>query len=102
MGDVKYKDAPANGILHADLYQFLSYVIASDLPWGLLVYGAGGVSAVHQVALLEKKLEVASLDLAEPPEGIRKRSSRKFTCTFLHSPGPMPSLRRGAALLLVA
>ena len=70
MGDVKYKDAPPDGVLHADLYQLLSYVVASDLPGGLLVYGAGGVAAVHRVALLGRRLEVASLDLAEPPESI--------------------------------
>jgi hypothetical protein len=59
VGDVKYKDAPPGGVVHADLYQLLSYVVASGLPGGLLVYGAGGVSAVHQVALLAKRLEVA-------------------------------------------
>ena len=73
VGDVKYKDAPPSGVLHADLYQLLSYVVASDLPGGLLVYGAGGVSAVHRVALLGRRLEVASLDLAEPPEGILRQ-----------------------------
>jgi hypothetical protein len=48
-------------------------VVASDLPEGLLVYGTGGVSAVHRVVPLGRRLEVASLDLAESPEGILRQ-----------------------------
>ncbi len=73
VGDVKYKDAPPDGIVHADLYQLLSYVVATGLPGGLLIYGAGGVSAVHEVVLLGKRLEAASLDLTESPEGILRQ-----------------------------
>ncbi len=43
VGDVKYKTLPGSGVIHPDLYQLLSYVIACDLPGGLLVYGSGGV-----------------------------------------------------------
>ena len=32
VGDVKYKRLEAEGIQHADLYQLLSYTIATDLP----------------------------------------------------------------------
>jgi 5-methylcytosine-specific restriction enzyme subunit McrC len=72
VGDAKYKEAPPGGV-NADLYQLLSYVVAAGLPGGLLVYGAGGASAVHQVGLLGKSLEVESLDLTEPPEGILRQ-----------------------------
>lgn len=43
MGDAKYKEVGPAGVEHADLYQLLSYAVASDLPGGLLVYGAGGL-----------------------------------------------------------
>jgi hypothetical protein len=58
VGDVKYKHAPPGGVVHADLYQLLSYVVASGLPGGLLVYGAAS-RQLYQVALLGKSLEVA-------------------------------------------
>ena len=64
VGDAKYKRIRAEGIKHPDLYQLLSYVIAADLPAGLLIYAAGEADPViHEVIRLGKRLEVASLDL---------------------------------------
>ena len=76
MAEEPHRQARRNGITPvgrgqlADLYQLLAYMVASDLLGGLLVYGKGGVSAVHRVVPLGRRLEVASLDLAESPEGI--------------------------------
>lgn len=70
VGDVKYKALPVRGVVHPDLYQLLSYVIACDLPGGLLVYGSGGDAVTHHIERAGKSLEVVSLDLSSPPERI--------------------------------
>ncbi len=70
VGDVKYKTLPGSGVIHSDLYQLLSYVIACDLPGGLLVYGSGGGAITHYVERAGKSLEVVGLDLSSPPEDI--------------------------------
>lgn len=70
MGDVKYKALPESGVVHSDLYQLLAYVIACDLPGGLLVYGSGGEVITHDVERAGKTLEVVSLNLSESPEQI--------------------------------
>ena len=36
VGDMKYKDVLPDGVVHADLYQLLSYVVASGLLGGML------------------------------------------------------------------
>lgn len=41
VGDVKYKRTSPAGIIHADLYQLLSYTVASNLRAGLLIYAKG-------------------------------------------------------------
>jgi len=51
--------------------RLLAYAVATGLPGGLLIYVPGeGVSAVHAVARLPKRLEVATLDLAGSSDGI--------------------------------
>lgn len=70
VGDVKYKTVPSDGVIHPDLYQLLTYVVACDLPGGLLVYGSGEASTVHDVVRAGKTLEVEALDLSKPPEHI--------------------------------
>ena len=77
LGDVKYKEVGAAGIEHSDLYQLLSYVVAADLPGGLLIYGAGGREpVVHTVAHAGKRLEVKALDLTASPERILQQVGR--------------------------
>lgn len=70
VGDVKYKEVPPGGVINPDLYQLLAYVIACRLPGGLLIYGSGGASTIHQILRADKTLEVASMDLSKPPESI--------------------------------
>ena len=70
MGDVKYKALPESGVVHSDLYQLLAYVIACNLPGGLLIYGSGGEVITHDVERAGKTLEVVSLNLSNPPEQI--------------------------------
>lgn len=72
VGDVKYKVLSESGVVHSDLYQLLSYVIACDLPGGLLVYGSGGNVITHDIERAGKSLEVVSLNLSSPPEQIRR------------------------------
>jgi len=65
VGDVKYKRTTIEGVLHPDLYQLLAYLVATNLPAGLLVYAAGeGEPAAHQVVSVGRTLEVVSLDLS--------------------------------------
>jgi 5-methylcytosine-specific restriction enzyme subunit McrC len=70
VGDVKYKELRANEVIHADLYQLLSYVIACGLPGGLLVYGSGGGPNIHNVSRADRRLEVATMDLSKSPATI--------------------------------
>lgn len=80
VGDVKYKEVSEDGVEHADLYQLLAYVISCGLPGGLLIYGSGKASTLHEVVYAGRTLEVVSMDLAQPPEDIlrqvRKLSGR--------------------------
>jgi hypothetical protein len=57
-------------VVHSDLYQLLAYVIACDLPGGLLIYGSGGEVITHDVERAGKALEVVSLNLENPPQQI--------------------------------
>jgi 5-methylcytosine-specific restriction enzyme subunit McrC len=71
VGDVKYKKVSVSGVEHPDIYQLLSYTIATDLPGGLLVYAAGeGKPVTHQVVKVGKHLEVATLNLTGSPDDI--------------------------------
>lgn len=71
VGDVKYKRVDADSVKHPDLYQLLAYVVAADLPSGLLIYAAGeGNEAIHQVVHLGRRLELATLDLAGTPADV--------------------------------
>lgn len=69
VGDVKYKRDTGRRGLSPDLYQLLAYVVAADLPSGILIYAQGdGPAGVHRVRHLDRELEVTALDLSLPPE----------------------------------
>lgn len=71
VGDVKYKRIAPEGVKHPDIYQLLTYTVATDLPGGMLIYAAGEADAAfHKVRYLGKELEVRTLDLAGSPEEI--------------------------------
>lgn len=80
VGDVKYKRSVHGDVPNADLYQLLAYTVATDLPAGLLIYGAGereqGISTVRH---LDKELGVVALDLAGSPETLLREISRIAT-----------------------
>ena len=74
VGDAKYKKTKAGGIVHPDLYQLLSYSVASSLPAGLLVYAKGeDQEAVHHTIHAGKELWVRTLDLTESPDAILRQ-----------------------------
>jgi 5-methylcytosine-specific restriction enzyme subunit McrC len=74
VGDVKYKRIEAPGIKYADLYQLLAYCVATGLPAGMLIYAAGEAAPVtHQVTMLDKNLEVTTLDLSASQDDILKQ-----------------------------
>ena len=76
VGDIKYKVLPESGVLHSDLYQLLSYVIACDLPGGLLIYGSGADMVTHDIQSARKRLEVVSLNLSSPPAQILRSTAK--------------------------
>lgn len=74
VGDAKYKRVNVPGVKHPDLYQLLSYVIATGLPGGLLIYAAGEEDPVsHDVAHIGRELHVMTIDLAGEPDKILSR-----------------------------
>jgi 5-methylcytosine-specific restriction enzyme subunit McrC len=71
VGDVKYKAVNIRGFKHPDLYQLLAYVVAADLPGGLLVYAQGeGDARRHTVRWLDRTLDVRHLNLDDTPQRI--------------------------------
>jgi 5-methylcytosine-specific restriction enzyme subunit McrC len=74
IGDIKYKRVSAEGIEHPDLYQLLSYTIASGLPSGLLIYASGESEAVSlAIPLAGKRLHIRTLDLSGSPDSILRQ-----------------------------
>nr|WP_246221430.1 McrC family protein [Phytoactinopolyspora mesophila] len=68
VGDLKYKRIGEHGIHHPDIYQLLSYVIAADLPSGLLIYAAGEADeAIHDIIHVGRRLVVTTLDVGGSP-----------------------------------
>jgi 5-methylcytosine-specific restriction enzyme subunit McrC len=71
VGDIKYKRLQLKGFLNADLYQLLAYLVATNLPKGLLIYAHGEADDItHEVLHAGKRLMVRTLDLGLEPEGI--------------------------------
>ncbi len=67
VGDAKYKKLTSEAVPNADLYQLLAYVIALDLPGGILIYAQGKAEAAsYRVRHSGKMLEVAALNLSLP------------------------------------
>lgn len=54
----------------------LSYVIATDLPGGLLIYGSGADMITHDIQSARKRLEVVSLNLFAPPAQILRSTEK--------------------------
>jgi hypothetical protein len=55
----------------------LAYCVATRLPRGMLIYAAGVAEPVtHCVPLLDKVLEVVTLDLSVPPAEILAQVAR--------------------------
>lgn len=66
VGDVTYTRLTFSGIKHPDLYQLLAYVLATDLPGGLLVdpVAERAHEAEHVVVNLGRRLEVVTVDVS--------------------------------------
>jgi 5-methylcytosine-specific restriction enzyme subunit McrC len=71
VGDAKYKIVDDN-MLNADLYQMLAYIVAADLPSGLLIYPKGGkaVETSIRVANVARTIEISTLDISAEPREI--------------------------------
>lgn len=71
VGDVKYKRSSGGLGKHPDYYQLLSYLAATGLPEGMLIYAAGEAEpGVYRVRHLGKRLEVVALDLSARPQDV--------------------------------
>lgn len=73
VGDAKYKRLSVSRFLHADIYQMLAYLTATNLRKGLLIYAAGEAEPTHHVLPDGRLIEVVGLHLHEQPEGILKQ-----------------------------
>ncbi|HLA80322.1 MAG TPA: hypothetical protein VJP78_01645, partial [Thermoleophilia bacterium] len=98
IGDVKYKQAEAAGGPNADVYQLLAYTIATDLPGGLLVYGAlRGEMVAHRIVNVGKDLAVAAIDLRGTPEEMLGQAK-----TITSQISRLRELARGDSLAVMA
>jgi 5-methylcytosine-specific restriction enzyme subunit McrC len=71
VGDVKYKRLTTKGFEHADLYQLLAYLVALDLPSGLLIYPTSEAEpATYQVPSASKEIEIFVLPVDGEPSDI--------------------------------
>lgn len=71
VGDVKYKRVKSDAYPNADLYQLAAYLIATDLPAGMLIYAAGeSEPSAYEVVHLGRRLVVVAVDLAASPEDL--------------------------------
>jgi 5-methylcytosine-specific restriction enzyme subunit McrC len=77
VGDLKYKRAGSHGAHNPDVYQMLSYLIAADLPAGLLIYAAGEPDeVVHDIVNIGRCIAVNTVDVSGSPEQILVRIGR--------------------------
>ena len=81
VGDAKYKRIVDARAPNADLYQILAYVVALDLPGGMLIYAQGEAKpTTHRVRHAGKHLQVVAVDLSGSPaellDGIRALAER--------------------------
>ncbi len=69
VGDAKYKRLD-DSLRHPDLYQMLAYMVAADLPSGMLIYPKGEAPETSvAVANIGRTIEIRTLDIsAEPSE----------------------------------
>lgn len=76
VGDVKYKRTD-DAVNHPDLYQLLSYVTATSLPSGLLIYAAGEAEpTTHLVGSPPSELVVRTLQVDGPPASVLRSVGR--------------------------
>ncbi len=77
VGDAKYKRLESQEFKHADMYQMLAYCAAADLASGLLIYAAGEHEPCeYRIRHVDRRIEVASLNLGGTPEDILREISR--------------------------
>jgi 5-methylcytosine-specific restriction enzyme subunit McrC len=71
VGDAKYKLTSAAGGHNPDVYQMLAYLLATELSSGMLIYAKGeDQPVIHAIPRAKKEIEVAALDLHQPPSDI--------------------------------
>jgi 5-methylcytosine-specific restriction enzyme subunit McrC len=77
VGDAKYKRIFADNMPNADLYQMLAYIVAANLPSGLLIYPKDEAEETTlRVAKLGRTIETRTLDISAEPKDIRESVAR--------------------------
>ncbi len=81
VGDVKYKQTTADGVLHPDIYQLLAYATATQLPRASIIY-AGGESernelkvGSHRIRETDITIDVFVLDLTQSSKEVLEQVS---------------------------
>lgn len=77
VGDVKYKSLVNEGVRNSDLYQVLSYLLATGLDRGHLVYAhERSTSRTITVQKQRRTIRVVGLDVTAPPDDILAQVER--------------------------
>lgn len=73
VGDAKYKRRTDENMCNADLYQMLAYIIAADLPSGMLIYpeNKNEVEATKlSIVNIGRTIEICTIDISAEPRDI--------------------------------
>ena len=73
VGDAKYKRRTDENMCNADLYQMLAYIIAADLPSGMLIYPENKNEAKAtslSVVNIGRTIEICTIDISAEPREI--------------------------------
>jgi 5-methylcytosine-specific restriction enzyme subunit McrC len=71
VGDAKYKRITYDNIRNADLYQMLAYIVAADLPNGMLIYPSTEAEPTSlRVVNIGRTIEISTLDISAEPREI--------------------------------
>lgn len=72
VGDAKYKRTTYDNMPNADLYQMLAYIVAANLPSGMLIYPRNGETKDVSLSVVNigRTIEIRTLDISAEPRDI--------------------------------
>jgi len=67
VGDIKYKDLDTKGVRSSDMYQVVSYALATGKKEAMLVYAGSDTSDEYRVPSAGMTIRIRSLDITGEP-----------------------------------